>query len=242
MKLLRLLSNFFSPPLCIFCRNPLDIESEDNICPRCKKDIPLNNKKSCRICATPLDISFGDLYCGVCRKGKRAFAQTVSRYVFKDGVAAAVRYMKFGKGQIWIADTLGRLVAKTVLEEYQGIKFDMVVYVPISKKRMRERGFNQSEIIAEAVCKELGLAKPSGVLQKLYDTPRQSGLKLKERRGNVKGAFGVKNGSVVEDKTVLLIDDICTTGATLDECSRVLKKAGATVVYCATAATTALGR
>lgn len=242
MNLLRLIANFFSPPQCIFCNDSLDIRTIYNVCGKCAFELPYNNDKCCKICGTPLDITYGDLYCGVCKNTKRAFAQNVSRFLYRDKVADALRYMKFGKGQLWIADTFGKLLAQTVEYEYGDIEFDVVLYVPVSKKRLNERGFNQSEIIAEAVCRSLNLHKGEGILIKPFDTPKQSGLKFKDRKENVKNAFVVENSELIIDKTLLLIDDICTTGSTLNECSKTLKKAGALSVYCATVATTDLNK
>ncbi|MDR0405662.1 MAG: ComF family protein [Clostridiales bacterium] len=242
MNARRLLANLLSPPLCVFCGRAIDVRTAYNVCADCADSIPYNNKKACGICGAPLDISYGDLYCGACRHTKRAFARNVSRFVYKEAVADALRLMKFGKGNLWIADTLGGFLSQTVAERYGGIAFDAVLYVPVSGKRLRQRGFNQTEIIAEAVCEKLGLYKAEGILVKPKDTPKQSGLKIAERKANVREAFAVKNGDFLIDKTVLLIDDICTTGATLHACARTLKKAGAAVVYCATVASTEPGR
>ncbi len=241
MSFKRTMANFLSPPQCVLCSAPLEINAEVNLCGGCEIDAPLNDGKCCQICGVPLDIAYGDLYCGMCKSYRRAFARNVSMYIYKDSAAEALRCMKFGAGQIWIADTFGRLLANSVATAYDGIGFGGAVFVPVSKKRMRERGFNQSEIIAEAVCQRLGLPKLC-VLDKLRDTPKQSSLKYEQRLENVKGAFAVRDAEKITDKTLLLIDDICTTGSTLHECARMLKKAGAAVVYCATVANTEIGK
>jgi len=240
MNLKNLLKNILSPPVCVFCHCPLHIESQSYICAKCALNLPYNNGKRCQICCSPLDIAYGDLYCAHCKKTKRAFAQNVSRYIYKDNVAEAIKRMKFGKRQLWIADCLGKFLAETIKKSYDNVAFDLVLFVPISKKRLREREFNQSEIIADAVCKNLKLPIAKDVLIKPIDIPKQSGLSFEKRKKNVKEAFKIKNPDCVIDKTILLIDDIFTTGATLNECAKTLKKVGAAVVFCATIASTQL--
>lgn len=238
MNFKKLFANTLAPPLCIFCGKELYITSKYCVCGKCALNLPYNDKNRCSICSTPLDISYGDLYCTHCKKTNRIFAQNISRYIYKEGVAAAIKKMKFGKNQTWIAKALGDFLTQTVEEDYSGIAFDMVTYVPLSRKGLRERGFNQSEIIAETVCTNTGFRIGKSILLKPLNIPKQSGLDFKSRRQNVKGAFKISNGDDVADKTILLIDDIFTTGATLNECAKVLKRAGACVVYCATAAAT----
>ena len=184
----------------------------------------------------PLSSEYGDLYCQNCKKNKRSFAQNVSRYIYKDGISVAIKKMKFGSKQLWIADTFGIFLSQTVQEEYGDISFDGVTYVPVSKKRYFERSFNQSEEIAEALCQRLRLPFLRDVLIKPLDTPKQSSLKFNERANNVRGKFAIAKPEFVVDKTILLIDDVFTSGETINECAKILKKAGATSVYTATVA------
>ncbi len=236
MNLSSLINNFFIPPNCICCGDTLDIRVKYCICSACSEKLPFAIGRKCRICGVPLSSEYGDLYCGNCKSNKRAFAQNASRYVYKDVVAAAIKKMKFGSKQLWIADTFGTFLSQTVREEYGDISFDGVTYVPVSKKRYFERSFNQSEEIAEALCHELGLTFLRDVLIKPKDTPKQSSLKFNERANNVKGKFVVAKPELVVDKTILLIDDVFTSGETLNECSKILKKSGVTAVYTATIA------
>jgi len=236
MKFSNLITNFFIPPSCICCGEILDIRVKYCICRACSEKLPLVKGRKCKICGIPLSSEYGDLYCGNCKNNKRAFAQNVSRYIYTDIVAVAIRKMKFGSKQLWIADTLGWFLSQTVSEEYDDIKFDGVIYVPLSKKRYSLRSFNQSEEIAQALCEKLGLKFLRDVLIKPQDTPKQSSMKFKERANNVKGKFVVAKPELMIDKTILLIDDVFTSGETLNECSKIIKKAGATAVYTATIA------
>ncbi len=112
-----------------------------------------------------------------------------------------------------------------VVETYQ-IQFDHVIPVPISRIRYRERGYNQSEEIASILAKRFHKKMHSHLLQKIKDNPRQSTLSKNERQDNVKGVYQVKESNQLKAKTVLLVDDIFTTGATVSECARVLKQSG----------------
>lgn len=236
MKLSRALSNLLSPPHCVFCQMAIDFCSPKNVCVKCENETPYNLGKRCNVCGCGLDIAYGEHCCLSCKSERPCFVKSVSRYIYKDKVTDSVRYMKFGSGQIWIAKTLGEFLAQTIKDEYGDIDFHGITYVPISKKRTRERGFNQSEILAESVCKTLEYDKPLHLLKKPKDIPRQSGLKLKERKTNVIGAFIPDNIDFIVDKTILLIDDVQTTGATLNECAKALRGAGAAAVYCAVVA------
>ena len=126
---------------------------------------------------------------------------------------------------------------EVVRREYGGIPFDVVTAVPLHQQEHRERGFNQAEKLGQAVAKRLHL--PYGVtLRKITVTAPQKELKAVQRTGNLLGVFDVC--ADISDKTVLLVDDVITTGATLDECAKMLKIFGAKEVYAVTAAATAL--
>jgi ComF family protein len=108
----------------------------------------------------------------------------------------------------------------------------MVVPVPLHPTRRRERGFNQSLILAKELASLRGLAIDDGVLRRDVPTPTQTRLKKRQRRANIAGAFSVGNVEAIRDKRVLLVDDVYTTGSTLNECSKVLVEAGAASVEC----------
>ena len=109
--------------------------------------------------------------------------------------------------------------------------FDLITWVPVSARRRRKRGYDQAELLARSVCAELGY-KPVCLLKQLRANPAQSGLRGEQRRANVLGAYGVCGKTDIHGKRILLIDDVFTTGATAEECARVLKTAGASSVHC----------
>jgi len=150
--------------------------------------------------------------------------------------ASLLRY-KFG-GATGYAKVYGRLVADTVRTELAG-EYDLVTWVPLSRRRLRERGYDQARLLAKATAKALGLPL-TPTLHKQRNTQPQSGTgDAAKRRANIAGAYRMKTGADVTGKRILLMDDIVTTGATLSECARVLGKAGAEQVVCATVARSA---
>lgn len=111
---------------------------------------------------------------------------------------------------------------KELLQQY-----DIIIPVPMHKKKMQKRGYNQTELVANELEKSLGIVARRDILSKVVNTTTQSKLGGKARQSNIQHAFFIKNDKEVEDKKIILLDDIYTTGATSEECSRVLKEAGA---------------
>ena len=201
------------PPKCPFCGR---IVEKKGICPKCEKDLQwtagkevLREESGGLCCAAPL------WYEGLAREG-------ILRFKFHGAASAPV---------------LGELVARCAAEELSG-RFDTVTWVPVSRKRLRKRGFDQSRLLAEEACR-LWETKPVQLLEKNVDNPRQSGITGEAaRRANVLGVYELKKGAEAAGKRILLIDDICTSGATMKECIRVLTDAGAQSVVCAALAHT----
>jgi len=142
------------------------------------------------------------------------------------------------------ASVLGRMLAEAIahLEPVLGEEPLVVIPVPLHFRKLRQRGFNQSELIARAALKLLTARErfplAPGVLERRRETQSQIGLSRHQRRENMRGAFGVVQADAIKDKAVLLVDDVFTTGTTASECARVLRRAGASKVFVATVART----
>ncbi len=106
-------------------------------------------------------------------------------------------------------------------------KYDIIIPVPLYPKKKLERGYNQTELIAKKIAKDLQIKVDTKLLKKIIDTRKQSTLTKQERKSNVKDAFKLKSSKKIEGKKVILFDDIYTTGSTMNECSRIIKKSGA---------------
>ena len=206
------LLDLFFPPKCPFCGKVLD---HAGICPACEKALPWTEEgagvrelSGGVRCAAPL------WYEGKVREG-------LLRFKFQGARAAA--------------GPLGELVARCAAERFSGA-FDVVTWVPVSRRRLRSRGYDQARLLAESACR-LGEGRPEQLLQKITDNPAQSGLTEEAaRRANVLGVYEAAEPERIQGCRILLVDDICTTGATLAECARTLRDAGAADVMCVCAA------
>jgi len=163
------------------------------------------------------------------RRGKiKAETYAVCKY---DGIVKkTIHRLKYGK-QRFLAQTLGLISADFYRKNLESKKIDFIVPVPLHRVRREERGFNQSELIALALAKNLNIPLSLNNLVRIRNTPSQTLIKKKERLKNLKGAFRVKKPYRFLKRSVLLIDDVYTTGATTDECRKVLKKVGTEKVF-----------
>lgn len=200
------------PPKCILCGKVLE-QGQVDLCSECRIHGP-----ECQISKRKL--TFLDSWLALWH-----YEGSVRR--------SLLRYKFYGKRHYALG--YGRLLAMKVLREYEG-KFDLVSWVPVSRWRRLRRGYDQVELLAKAVCTELGM-EPVKCLRKIRHTPPQSGIKGQaQRRANVLGAYQAVAPEAFRDKRILLLDDIITTGATVEECARVLLTAGAKEVRCAAVA------
>ena len=162
------------------------------------------------------------------------FGRCTAPLYYEGPVRDAILAFKF-KAKLGGLDAFGRLMAQTAAERYSG-EFDAITWVPVSKKRLKKRGFDQARYLTASMCVDWHVA-PLETLRKMTDNPPQSGLEdVAARRANVLGVYEAVSPEQFAGKRLLLVDDICTTGATLGECARVLKAAGAAEVLCLTLA------
>ena len=214
MKLLDDLLDLLFPPKCPFCQSILETPA-DPVCPACQKSLPWL----------------------VGRAGERKVDFTqgcCSPLAYRGAVREAIHRYKFSGVRAY-ARPFGLLMAQCVQDRPE-MAADLVTWAPLSRKRRRERGYDQGELLARAMAKRLGLpAVPT--LVKARHTRPQSGLDSAEaRRANALGAYALLPGVDVAGKRVLLADDVVTSGATLSECARTLLESGAAEVWCVTLA------
>ncbi len=182
------------------------------------------------------------LGCGNPRTGCTCFKNKftlllASPFVYEGNLRKAIHRFKFD-GETDLAKFFGKESAECVAHEFGDVKFDIVTCVPQTKRKRRKRGYNQSALLAKVIAKQLSLPYDELLLIKTRETADQHGLKGNARIKNLKDAFAADNPESVKDKTILLCDDIKTTGATLNECRKTLLKAGAAAVCCTTIAVT----
>jgi ComF family protein len=196
----------------------------------------------------------GESRCGLCRRIEPPFARAVAYGSYESGLRELIHLLKYG-GVRPAANVLGRMLAEAMATLEPGFPATLfpansiaVVPVPLHRSKFHQRGFNQAELIARSAMKARAAMKIkqsedclrlcAGVLERKRDTASQIGLTSHQRRENLRGAFGVVQPEAVNGREVLVVDDVYTTGATVSECARVLRRAGATRVWVATVART----
>ena len=202
----------------------------------------------CAICGERLEGPYvlagnaGEIRCGLCRRVEPPFVKATAYGSYDGGLRELIHLLKYERVRP-AANVLGRMLAEAIADLrplFGGVP--MVVPVPLHTRKLRQRGFNQSALIAQAAVKlmraESRLEVSSGVLERRRETQSQIGLSRHQRRENMRGAFSVARPEVIAGREILLVDDVFTTGTTVSECARVLRRAGAAKVFVATVART----
>lgn len=240
------LDAFFSllfPSPCRVCQGPL-IAHRSLICGSCWDGIRMVEPPVCSQCGIPFPSmdsqNFPDPFlCGACRQGEPHFHQARSVGYYEGTLREAIHLFKFGKRQE-MGRHLGRLMVDRFPPEWDPSALDFLMPVPLHPRRLRERGFNQSLILARIMSRSLGIGLEPRQLVRSRHTFPQSGLPLGKKFENLKGAFSVRRPEKMEGKNVLLVDDVLTSGATVQEAGKALLKAGAGRVFVLTLARSVL--
>ncbi len=245
-------ASFFAvlfPSDCRICGTPLVKISRLPVCQECLDAMPAIGGGVCSICGERLFSSYavagaaGEPRCGLCRRIEPPFARAAAYGSYESGLRELIHLLKYG-GLRPAANVLGRMLADAIATLAPELPADSVavIPVPLHRTKRRQRGFNQAELIARAAMKISSrgdrLHLCAGVLERRRDTASQIGLTSHQRRENLRGAFGVAQPELLKGREVLVVDDVYTTGATVSECARVLRRAGATKVWVATVART----
>ena len=199
-----------------------------NLCGDCVKAITFNNRDVCPVCGR---MTLKPEICRECKDRLPSFKKAVSPLVY-DG-AAITLVTKFKNGGAYLKEYFADLIC----EKLSGFPhIDCIVYVPMTKKAKKKRGYNQVKLLAEAISRRADIPILKDAVIKVKDTAVQKGLSQKERESNLDGCFKVTDKTALTGKSVLCVDDVLTTGATAEEICKVLLKAGADCVYFATVA------
>ena len=224
--------DFVYPPVCLICKEVIREENSQNprgsVCPVCWNSLEIEEKPYCSECKLDLDIS-------QTHNCSTYLDRVYSLGMFDENFQEMIHHFKY-KGKVSAGKSLGIRLAQE-LKKQSVSDVACLIPVPLHKARKRERGFNQSEIVAESLGAELNLKIEKNILSRIKNTRDQTKLSIEERKQNVAGAFQVQDKQkILQGQKIILVDDVITTGATLNECARVLKQAGAKEILAVTIA------
>jgi len=237
--IIRRVLNAVLPVECASCGRALADDPVPFFCQPCWESIHPLSGPSCPRCGRPFASTVALLYsphhlCGACRLRRPAYTQAWSLYPYEPPLQDAIRLFKY-HGKVALADALGSLMSAAVPHP---LEVDLLMPVPLHPSRLKEREFNQSLLLADHLNRRLRLPLSYGNLIRVRRTEPQTALTRKARLKNLRRAFVVLRPQEVAGKKILLVDDVATTGTTVNECAKALRKAGAADVYVGTLART----
>lgn len=229
MSLLSNLLDIIYPQRCHICMDFLDDTHRENpdLCNTCFTSFKDITHPFCSICGIPFKSKVEeDHLCEKCLVKRPFYDEIRAPYLYEESLMKAIQRMKYS-GKSYIVKSVGPLLGIFAKKWINDITEDMIIIpVPLHKKRLKQRGFNQSVLLAKVISPMLSVETDFFTLKRIKHTDSQTGLNLKQRKKNMKGAFEVSGKKNIKDKKIILVDDVATTGNTINECARVLKKAG----------------
>jgi ComF family protein len=238
------LVDWLYPPRCRACSGTIHGRDAEYFCGDCWPQIRLVSHPLCNRCGRPFPDARGDDHqCAACLTRApyfvraRAWGCYPREEIADHPLRQVVQKFKYGR-KVSLGKPLGRLMAEGCQEFLKACHMDLIIPVPLHPKRLRWRGFNQSLLLARQVGRMVQVPVDPFLLYRNRETPPQTQLTEEERRKNVRGAFAIDGGKPLKEKSVLLVDDVYTSGATVNECSRVLVQGGAREVHVLTLART----
>src|SRR5947208_87716 len=228
------IASLLYPPVCAICR--ANVRAGEYLCDECEAKVVRIVAPFCQKCSEPFEGAItGEFTCANCAHRTIHFDAAVAAYRSRGIVRQIIHDFKYGH-QIHLRHLVTRwLTAAFDDPRLRGRRFDVIIPVPLHPARKRERGFNQASLLAELLSAQISIqSKP--LLERIRYTTTQTALDRTERMENLHNAFRLRKNTNVRDLRVLLIDDVLTTGSTLNECARILKGAGAISAHAATAA------
>ena len=212
---------------CVLCASCIESNIANNhaVCKPCLNDLPWHPKTSCPQCG----LASSGMVCGSCLNSPPDFDATISVFLYAYPIDAMMQRYKYGS-LLNLGDAFGELLAEKIHIE----NIDLIIPMPMHRQRLKERGFNQALEIAKVLTKNAKEKLDYKSVERQTLTPPQASLPLKERVKNIKGAFKVNADKldIIQGKRIAIVDDVMTTGASLNELTKTLKKAGAAHVEC----------
>lgn len=222
------------PRQCAGCGGPVTGHEQSHLCWDCLSALEVIKPPFCSLCGDPIDgIAEHEFQCSACTDRKPYFdlARSVVRH--RGTIRRALHMFKYDNLTCLAAD-FARMMDICVRTHFPKIDFDFITYVPLYPRKERERSYNQAALLASELARRMDVQCVAGCLSRVRDTPSQTDRTAYQREQNVKSAFRVEKARWIDGRVVLLVDDVMTTGATVSECSKMLKKARAAGVYVVT--------
>ncbi|MEW6101376.1 MAG: ComF family protein [Candidatus Omnitrophota bacterium] len=226
------------PKICLACKDKLKAGSVCGmLCPKCWSKIKKNTPPFCHSCGRHLEkTNFPKNICPQCLKKNLSFDRAFSPCSYEGILKDLIHIFKYNN-KPGLSRPLSRLMAEFIREYNLPIGFlDFIVPVPLHDSKLREREFNQAEVLARTISEEFKIELLENVLQRKHMTKSQADLEINERFQNVKGCFRLIKEEKIKGKNILLVDDVLTTGATSSEAAQILKESGAHIVFVMTLA------
>lgn len=237
------LLNFVFPLDCKICEKPIRESKGYSICEDCFKTIELIERPYCVKCGKPLiPTDFfkqnREILCLDCKRKKYSFEFSRSTGVYDKVLKKCIHLFKY-YGERKLAKPLGKLMVDSLVKNNEfKKKIDLIIPVPLHRNDLKKRGFNQSVLLGKVTGDYFSIPVRENVLVKKRSTPFQVNLSKKERKINILGAFSVEKPEEIKGKNILILDDVFTTGATVEECTKELMKARAKNIFVLTLART----
>ena len=221
------LADILFPPECPACGTVLIADGEQLFCPECLSTINFTTSPLCTSCGLPFTVTEGANHlCEDCILAPPPFSMARALGKYEGSLLDVIHLFKY-HGNVSAGEALGRMMAKARYDSLAIGNYSLIIPVPLHLKKLRDRGFNQSLILASQISKMFSIPLDFTTLRRVIHTESQVGLSRQKRAANVRGAFEITDQSRIKNKKVLLIDDVYTTGSTAKECSKILAQNGA---------------
>jgi ComF family protein len=214
------LLDFALPARCSGCG--IIVEDVHSFCPECWAQVEFLGDSGCSTCGLPLEATDAEL-CGACIARPPRIQRTRSAVAYDDLSRSIAIRLKYGR-KVALARTMARYMAPLIRADAGNV---ILVPVPLHRSRLWQRGFNQSALVAAEIARRTGLKSDLRLLRRVKRTPALKGMSMDQRRRTVAGAFSIDPAAELEGRTVVLVDDVLTTGSTANACAKALKRAGA---------------
>lgn len=237
-RLMRGIADLAFPKICLSCKSKLNAsDNEGYICAPCRAKIKRNIPPFCLACGRHLEKrNLNKSICPGCLRKRLHFDRAFSPCLYEGVVKDLIHEFKY-KGKDYLGKSLSKIMIEFIEEYDLPIDLlDLIIPMPLHKTRLREREFNQAEILSRDIASEFGVSLEPELLIRHRFTETQTGLPVGNRFANVRESFSVPKDSGLKNKNILLVDDVLTTGATSSEAARTLKDSGANIVFVLTLA------